>query len=302
MSDKLNSELSGIITPLVTPLKSDFSLDEEALAKIINHAIDGGVHAIFPLGTTGEFASFSLNFQLDLIKKVSKVVNGRVAVLISITSSCLDDSFKLAEMATTCHADAVVATLPFYFTLNQDEIVSYFQRIADGVKLPLYMYNMPGMTKIHIAPETVNILAKHPNIIGLKDSSGDMNYFKAVSELVDEPGFSLYVGPEEELAEALRLGAKGGVNGGSNIFPEFYVELFNAFEKGDLAQVEELQTKIKAFSAAVYNLTDNPNSYLQGLKAAMSVKGLCEPTLAPPLKSLGSADMERLRIVLNDWT
>ncbi|WP_341225213.1 dihydrodipicolinate synthase family protein [uncultured Arcticibacterium sp.] len=302
MPEKTNLELSGIITPLITPLRPDFTLDDGALAKIINHAIAGGVSSIFPLGTTGEFASFSLNFQLDVIKKVCEQVNGRVAVLISITASCVEDTLKLAEMAEKCNADAVVATLPFYFSLSQDEISSYFTQIADNVNLPLYLYNMPGKTKINIAPETVNVLAKHPNIIGLKDSSGDMGYFGTVSKLVEEPGFSLYVGPEEELAEALKLGAKGGVNGGSNLFPKFYVELFNAFEKGDLAQVDELQTKVRAFSAAVYNLTDNPNNYLQGLKAAMSIKGFCEPTLAPPLKALGSADMERLRIVLNDWT
>lgn len=301
MPEITNLALSGIITPLITPLKSDYTLDTKALETIIDHAIVGGVSAVFPLGTTGEFASFSLNFQLDVIQKVCEHVNGRVTVLISITASALEDTLKLAEMAEKCKADALVATLPFYFPLSKKEITNYFSLVADEVKLPLYLYNMPSKTKLSISPETVKTLAKHPNIIGLKDSSGDMGYFKAISSLVIEEGFSLYVGPEEELAEALSLGAKGGVNGGSNIFPTFYVELFEAFQKGDLLAVEKLQSKIRAFSSAVYDLTDNPNNYLQGLKAAMSIKGLCEPILAPPLQALEIDEMEKMRAVLTDW-
>lgn len=291
--------LNGIITPLVTPLNTDFSLDIDSLAKILEHIIEGGVSGVFPLGTTGEFCSFSMNMQKEIIKHVCATVNGRIPVLIGISSPSLQDTLSLAEVAKNCHADALVATLPFYYQLSQEEVVDYYTRVADNVSLPLFLYNMPGQTKINIELETVLTLSKHPNIVGLKDSSADMKYFAELSTLFKNTDFELYVGPEEKLAESLRLGAHGGVNGGSNLYPKLYVSLYKAFQEGDMAMVEKLHKQILKLSDAVYNLTNNPNSYLQGLKAAMSVNGLCEATLAPPLKEISASLKIDLREKLN---
>lgn len=278
--------LDGIITPLITPLNSDFSLDIVALKKIIEHIIEGGVSAVFPLGTTGEFCSFSMTMQKQVITEVCAAVNGRIPVLVGISSPSLHDTYVLAEVAKNCQADALVATLPFYYRLSQEEVVDYYTTLANKVDLPLFLYNMPGQTKINIEIETVLTLSKHPNIVGLKDSSADMKYFADLATLFKNTDFTLYVGPEEKLAESLKLGAHGGVNGGSNLYPKLYVSLFKAFKEGDIARVEKIQMQILKLSRTVYNLTNNPNSYLQGLKAAMNINGLCEATLAIPLKEL----------------
>jgi 4-hydroxy-tetrahydrodipicolinate synthase len=292
-------KLRGIITPLVTPLNENYLLDVASLRKIIEHIIKGGVSAVFPLGTTGEFCSFKVAMQKEIIQEVCAAVRGRIPVLIGISATCLSDSLVLAEIAKKSGADALVATLPYYYKLSQEEISHYYKLLADSVSLPLYLYNMPGQTKIHIEPETVLSLSKHPNIIGFKDSSGDMEYFAKVTKLFKNIDFDLFVGPEEKLTESLILGAHGGVNGGSNLFPKWYVSLYDAYQNGDMDQVESLQNKIQKLSEEVYHLNDNPNSYLQGIKAAMSIHGLCQATLAPPLQGLSSNLKMELKEKLN---
>ena len=145
---------------------------------------------------------------------------------------------------------------------------------------------MPGLTKIIIEPQTAKKLSEHHNIIGLKDSSGDLDYFAEIGQMFKGTAFGTYVGPEEILAESLKRGADGGVNGGSNLFPKWYVELFNAFEANDLEKVTTLQNKINELSQSVYHLSDSPNSYLQGIKSAMASQGFCSDVLAPPLLGL----------------
>jgi 2-dehydro-3-deoxy-D-pentonate aldolase len=290
------TKLRGIITPLLTPFKEDYSLDVTSLGNIIEHVIKGGVSAVFPLGTTGEFCSYNLAMQKAIIQEVCAAVDGRISVMIGISATSLSDTLELAEKAKECGADSVVATLPYYFKLSQEEIRKYFELIADSVSLPLYVYNMPGQTKIHIEPATVLALSNHPNIVGLKDSSGDMSYFGEVAKLFKDKDFDLFVGPEEKLTESLKLGGHGGVNGGSNLFPEWYVSLYNAYQLGNMGEVETIQNRIQKLSEGVYNLDNNPNSYLQGIKAAMQIHGLCDARLAPPLQELSSD----LKLVLQE--
>lgn len=288
------NRISGIIAPIITPLNLTFLLDSVSLEKIIEHIIDGGVKAIFALGTTGEFSSLSLDLKNEVIQKTCLFVKKRISTLIGISSCDWQESLALAETAFLNKADAVVATPPYYFDMSQDDIIGYYSDLADRVKLPLYLYNMPSLTKINIEPETVKVLALHPNIIGLKDSSGNMNYFGELGKLFKNSDFYLYVGPEERLAESLSLGARGGVNGGSNLFPKLYVNLFDAFSRKDFEEVNRLQTQIQKLSDLVYNLTDSPNAYLQGLKSAMCMEGLCGDILAPPLKSLNQIARNQL--------
>jgi dihydrodipicolinate synthase/N-acetylneuraminate lyase len=279
-------KIKGIITPIITPLNSDFTLDIEGFKKVIENIISGGVQAVFALGTTGEFSSLTFETKKEVIEKTCSVVNKRIITLIGISSCDLKESLALAEIALKNNADALVASPPFYFQMNQDEIFSYYSDLADKVKLPLYLYNMPGLTKIIIEPQTAKKLSEHHNIIGLKDSSGDLDYFDEIGQIFKGTAFGTYVGPEEILAESLKRGADGGVNGGSNLFPKWYVELFDAFEANDLEKVTSLQNKINELSQGVYHVSDSPNSYLQGIKSAMASQGFCSDVLAPPLLGL----------------
>ncbi|WP_075350337.1 dihydrodipicolinate synthase family protein [Algoriphagus marinus] len=292
----LTKPFKGIIPPLITPLNPDFSLDYESLAKVIEHVIEGGVHGVFILGTTGEFASLRRETKVELIEETTKLVAGRIPVLVGITDCAFEESLNLAKIAKDFGADSVVATTPFYMNIGQEELVNYYEKLANSIDLPLFLYNMPGNTHKHISADTAAKLATHPNIIGIKDSSGDPYTFQAYLEALKSfPEFSVLVGPEEILADTLAMGGNGGVTGGANLFPKLYVALFEAFEKGEKDRVQELQTVILYLSKQLYQNERYSSSYLKGLKAAMSFEGLCQGILALPLVAFNQSEKEELK-------
>jgi 4-hydroxy-tetrahydrodipicolinate synthase len=286
----------GIFPPMITPLNPDFSLDVAHTEKLIEHLIEGGVHGIFIIGTTGESASISMDVKSDLIRLTCKKVNGRVPVLVGITECSFVQSLDLAAVALESGASALVAACPFYINIDQDELVNYYQRLADAVKLPLFLYDMPSHTKVNIAVESAVKLSAHPNIIGLKDSSGNPANFSALCEAFkDQPDFKLFIGPEEILADTLEMGGHGGVCGGGNLFPKLYVSLYEAFQKQETEKIQSLQETILFLSENIYKNGTYKSSYLKGLKAALSFEDLCDGTLALPLYAYGEEDQAELR-------
>ncbi|MEB2784455.1 dihydrodipicolinate synthase family protein [Algoriphagus persicinus] len=286
----------GIIPPMITPLNHDFSLDEKSLDLIIEHMIAGGVHGIFILGTTGEFASLSSKVKKQLIELTCKIVNHRIPVLVGITDCSFQESLDLAECAKEAEADILVATTPFYMNVGQDELAYYFSRLADDVDLPLYLYNMPSHTGITIDLETVKILADHPNIIGIKDSSGDQKYFESLCDSFREYAeFTVLVGPEEILLETMNMGGHGGVTGGANLFPALYVKLFEALEYQDKERIKVLNDTVQFLSKNLYSHGTYQSNYLKGLKASMSFEGLCQGILALPLRAFDEKEKEALK-------
>lgn len=286
----------GIIPPMITPLNPDFSLDEQSLGLIIEHMIAGGVHGIFILGTTGEFASLSSKVKKQLIELTCKKVNHRIPVLVGITDCSFQESLDLALCAKEAGADILVATNPFYINIGQDELVFYFSKLADEVELPLYLYNMPSHTGINIDLETVKALVEHPNIIGIKDSSGDKKYFESLCDTFREhPEFTVLVGPEEILVETMNMGGHGGVSGGANLFPTLYVKLFEATEYQDKEQMMVLNETVQFLSKNLYSHGTYKSNYLKGLKASLSFEGLCQGVLAVPLSAFNEAEIADLK-------
>ena len=275
---------NGIIPPMITPLKADFSLDINPTERLIEYLIEGGVHGIFILGTTGEFAGLSSAVKRDLIQITCQQVKGRVPILVGVTDCSFTESIELAAIAHRSGAEAVVAAPPFYMNIEQEELINYYQKLADIVELPLFLYDMPSHVKINIEVETAVTLSKHPNIIGIKDSSGKIENFQALCEAFrQQPEFKIFVGPEEILAETLLIGGNGGVTGGANLFPELYVALYEAFQKKEYDAVKKFQETILFLSNKLYQHGTYQSSYLKGLKTAMSLEGLCEDNFALPL-------------------
>jgi 4-hydroxy-tetrahydrodipicolinate synthase len=284
----------GIITPLITPFNGDLTIDYSSLPRIIDRAIDGGVRALFVLGTTGEFSSLSFADKVRLILASQKAARGRVPVMAGVSSTDPTEALELCYEAADAGLDAVVATPPHYMKLNQNEIADFYEWLADSCSLPLYVYNIPGLTKTNIEVQTVIRLADHANIVGVKDSSGNLDQFENLAAAFEHTGFDVLIGPEEKLRESLKLKGDGGVNGGSNLFPEWYVGVFQAAEEGNWEEVDRLQNKILSFSEAIYSLDNDPNSYLKGLKAAMSLNGLCQNVLSRPLQAYQGEKLEEL--------
>jgi len=296
MKKSISYPLRGIIPPLVTPLLDNDTLDVEGLGRLIEHTISGGVHGIFILGTTGEFASLSHHLRKELIHKTCELVHDRVPILVGITDSAFSESLNLAEIAANCGADAVVLAPPYYFAAGQPELLEYLKRIMIQMPLPLFIYNMPVHTKVMFAPKTVRAAADIPGIIGMKDSSSDLAYFNQVRYLLkdEHPDFTFMIGPEEILSEFVLMGGHGGVNGGANLFPRLYVELYEASRCRNFDQISRLHQKVMQISTSIYNVGHYGSSYLKGLKCALSIMGICSDFMADPFHRF--KEPERIKI------
>lgn len=283
----LKLPLKGVIPPLVTPLKGRDQIDLPALERIIEHVLAGGVHGLFLLGTTGEGPSLSPEAQRMVIKEATKIINKRVPVLVGITDSVFSESVKLAHFAAECGADAVVLAPPYYFPMHQSDLRQYCAAMAREVPLPLFLYNMPSHCKVTFELDTVKQLLQEPNIVGFKDSSAQMLFFNSVVRIAKErPEYAVLMGPEELMGECVLMGGHGGVCGGANLSPRMYVDMYDAAVAGDLRKVNVLQQRMLRLSSLVYSVGIAPSSYLTGLKAAMSMIGLCEARLSEPLTAL----------------
>ncbi|RTE55387.1 dihydrodipicolinate synthase family protein [Arenibacter aquaticus] len=290
----MTQKLKGIIPPLLTPLTDDFNLDVLALHRLIEHLVQGGVHGVFILGTTGEATGLKYDVRQEIIKETCSAAKDRIPVMVGITDTSVGESLKLANFAKEHGAKAVVAAPPYYFNLGQQELSEYYEDLATCLPLPLYLYNMPGLTKVHIDANTAIKLSKNPNIIGLKDSSANTVYFQSLIHGIQREDFGLFVGPEEITAETVLMGGDGGVNGGANLFPRLYVELYQASLSRDFPRMVQLQKQVMEVARMLYNIGKYGSSYLKGLKGAASLLGLCNPYLAPPFKHFKEAEMETI--------
>jgi len=293
--------LKGIIPPLVTPLLDNDTLDVDGLERLIEHTIDGGVNGLFILGTTGEFASLGYKVRNELITHTCRIAAGRVPVLAGISDSAFSESLNLAKRAADCGADAVVLTPPYYFAAGQPELLEYLKRIMVHMPLPLFIYNMPAHTKLVFEPETVKAASSIPGIIGIKDSSSNLAYFKEIQyALRDRSDFTFLVGPEEFMAEFVLTGGHGGVNGGANMFPKLYVKLYKASVNRDFETIAALQQKVMQISSTIYKVGHHGSSYLKGVKCTLSILGICSDFMAEPFHRFREPERSKIMQLLEE--
>ena len=296
----MNRPLSGIIPPLVTPLKDNETLDVESLENLIEHLINGGVHGLFILGTTGEEQSLSYHLRQQMIIESARINHGRLPLLVCITDTSIVESIKLAKVAAECGADGVVSAPPYYFATGQPELAQFYEELVPQLPLPVYLYNMPSHVKVSFAPDTVARIAKNPQVVGFKDSSANAVYFQSVMyKMQHRQDFAMLVGPEEITGECVLLGGHGGINGGANMFPELYVGMYNAAKAGDLKRVRELQQYIMQISTSIYTVGKHGSSYLKGLKCALSLLGVIKSDfVASPFYKFDEPEREKIRQAL----
>ncbi len=301
MQKKFSTPLTGIVPPLVTPLLDNDTLDIFGLERLIEHTISGGVHGLFILGTTGEFASLSYDLRREMIKRTCALVNRRVPVLVGITDSAFKESINMAELAADSGADALVISPPYYFPSGQPELIEYMTRVVGNLPLPLFLYNMPLHTKVMFEPRTVLELAGNPGIIGLKDSSANLVYLGQVQHLLSERhDFTFLVGPEELNAAFVLMGGHGGVSGGANMFPKLYVKLYNAAVSRDFDQIPLLQKKIMQISTTIYGVGQYSSSYLKGVKCVLSLLGICSDFMAEPFHKYNEPERKKVKQLLDE--
>lgn len=292
---RLPRPLRGIVPPMVTPLLDRDRLDEAGLERLLVRFEAAGVSGLFILGTTGEAPGLSYRLRRELIERVCAYAADRLPVLAGVADTSIVESLRLAEYAAARGAAAVVATCPYYFPMSQGEYLAFLERVSGEYPLPLFLYNLPRNAGFSIEAETVRRAADLPNIWGLKDSSGDLGHLRNVIELLrGRPDFTILNGPEQMLAEAVGMGAHGGVCGGANLYPRLYVRLYEAARDGDAEEVRRLHAKVIEICDLVYSHGPEGSSYLRGLKCALGLAGVCADAMAEPYSPLGGAERDAI--------
>lgn len=284
----------GVIVPLVTPFKADYSLDEEGLFRLIEHVIEGGVEAIFVLGSCGEFPALDFAEKIRLVKLASHYIRGRVQLWAGAGEPTTKLSLSLAWEMLSAGADAVVIISPFYYLHTQEELFVHFSKIAKMLKAPVIVYNNPIMTKHFISPQLFNRLLGEPNIIGFKDSAGDMAIFQEyLSTARNRPDFAVYQGAEPLAGLSLVRGATGVVLGLANVAPRLCVDLYEAAQSEAFSKVWDIHDKLMKLSSI-----QRKKSWLVGLKTALSLMGLCQSFVSEPFEPLDPAEVKDIVAVL----
>jgi 4-hydroxy-tetrahydrodipicolinate synthase len=260
-------------------------IDEPAVGRVVDHLVKGGVSGVFPLGTTGEAASIPADERRKLVAATVRAANQRAIVYAGIPSNCFRESVDAAIAYKQLGADAVVAHMPSYYPLSDADIEAYFLRLADSVPLPLVLYNIPVTTHHSIALESVDRLRKHPNIVALKDSSGDR---PRLTELLKRTGgreddFAILLGSSASFTHGLKQGAVGLVPSGAHLVPDKYVAMFDAAMKDQWDVVERLQAETDT-ACQPYLKGHTLTEGLAVLKYLLEQRGLCGRTMLPPIR------------------
>jgi 4-hydroxy-tetrahydrodipicolinate synthase len=269
----LADALTGISCPTVTPF-SGSEIDDASLSALIDHLESNGIDGLVPCGTTGEFASLTREERAHVIERT--VENSSVPVIAGAAAPSVEGTRRFVEDAAAAGADAALVTAPYFHTSSGPEgNERFFEAVAEDSALPLVLYNIPQCVGTRIEPETVSSLATHESVVGIKDSSGDLEYLLAVVRATPE-SFLVTQGYDSLLVPALRMGVDGGINALSNVVPETLSEAVSdpSGERGDV-----LHEAIAGLFSAVA-----PHGFAPGTKAALTHRGVVESaSVRPPL-------------------
>lgn len=266
-------KIKGIVTAMVTPLLEN-GIDEKATRKLVNKLINSGIHGLFILGTNGEFYALSEEEKLALVRIVVDETAGRVPVFAGSGGVSTDAVIKLTNKFAELGVDAVSIITPYLIKVSDQELIQHYQTIAANTDLPIILYNIPANTKISISESVFKELVKVPQIIGIKDSSGEIENIQMYLDVNDREDFSVLVGSDSLILSALKKGADGAVAATSNILTKTDLGIYQAYLENNLEKAELLQESINAFRG-VLKLATVPSV----LKYSLGLSGI--PVGAP---------------------
>ena len=290
--------MAKYITPAVTPLNADGTLDEQGCKALYDHLIEGGVDGILVLGSIGEFFALSMEIKKRLISLAVKHVNRRVQLIIGTADMQIENVIELSNFALAEGADSVIVVPPFYFWLNAESIEAYYDRLAEEIKGRLYIYNFPDRTGYQIPADVIARLAvKHPNIVGCKDTISGMDHTRELIKAVkpQRPEFEVFSGFDDNFAHNVLSGGDGCIGGMSNLAPEITSSWVRAIERGDMDAVAEIQKKIDRMMS-IYSVG---MPFVPYIKRAMQLRGIAVKAHATfPLPAVTEQDDEKLLAIL----
>ena len=269
-------EPKGIIPAMVTPLTSDGKINVPSLRKLTDYLIEGGVHGVFPVGSQGEFYALTFEEKKKVIEVVVEETKGRVPVYAGTGAVTTREAVALTQMAEAAGAAAVSVITPYFIHPNDAELLEFYTTIAKSTRLPVLLYNNPARTGVNISADFVVRASRVDNIVGVKDSSGDMTLMAEYIRRT-EGKFSVLAGRDTLIHAVLCYGGKGGIAACANVAPKLMVEIYEAFMAGDRKRSLEAQ-----FRLAPLRLAFDLGTFPVVIKEALTLIGIdAGPGIAP---------------------
>jgi len=284
----------GVLTAVVTPFR-DGVVDERALAQLVELQIQGGVDGIVPCGSTGESATLSHAEHRRVVEVVVSTARGRVHVVAGTGSNNTREAIDLTRHAKEAGADGALLISPYYNKPTQEGVVQHYRAIASETAFPLVIYNIPGRTASNLLPETIARIAEIEQVVGVKDSCGDLHQVAQLLQRVPAD-FSVLSGDDWATLPMMALGGRGVISTTANVAPGEMVELVRAFRAGDLERARDTYRRLLPLMDALFCET-NPIA----VKAALALRGLILDEIRLPLTPLTPPHRESLQVVLKEF-
>ena len=285
---------TGSGTAIITPFTWD-GIDCPALARLLDFQLENGTDAIIVCGTTGEAAAMTYAERARAIEFTARHVNGRVPVIAGTGSSNPENAIALSHDAVQAGADALLVVTPFYNKATQRGLVRHYTAIADAVTKPVILYHVPSRTGVTCTAGTYAALARHPNIVGVKEASGDLALVQKTRELCPED-FYIWSGNDDETAPIMLFGGKGVISVAANVMPREMHELARACLSGDFVAAGKMQLKLRKLCEALF-WEVNPIP----VKTALAFMGYCQEIFRLPMCEMEAENREKLKAVLTEY-
>lgn len=289
---------ANFFTPVVTAFDTNGNLDIHANKSIYEHLISGGVDGLVVLGSSGEFYAMSTQQKEELIDLVVKCVNKRTKVYIGTGCMSVEDTVKLSNYAIDAGADAVMIVSPYYFNLSDESIEFFYDQVADKIRGDIFLYNFPDRTGSDLnAQITLNLLRKHKNIVGFKDTVTEMGHTRKLIRTISKefPDFIVLSGFDENFVHNIVSGGSGCIGGLSNVYPEVFAAWVKAMDAKDMNEVSKIQKKVDK----MMDLYDVGTSFIPIIKKAMMLKGVrMQDYCTKPFMQANKMEIEKIKEII----
>jgi len=290
----LKNPPSGIIPAMVTPLTADEEINEKALRRLTNHLIDGKVHGVFAVGSQGEFWALSPDEKRRVWETVVDEARGRVPVYAGTVGVTTRETIELTRTAEKAGIDAVSILTPYFIGPNDDQLFDHYKAVAESTSLPILVYTNPARTNVKISPGLLARLAQVKGIVGIKDSSGDLELTAEYIRVVP-PSFSVLMGRDTLIYAGLSYGTKGGIAATANVKPALVASIYDKYMGGDLPGALQAQREL-----APLRLAFAWGTFPVVIKEALNLMGMDAGPCRAPVGPLTAEQREKLKKVLQE--
>lgn len=285
-----------VITAMVTPFDENLKVDYPSLEKLIDHLVESGTDAILVAGTTGESPTLTHEEEWELLEFVIKKNNGRAKIIAGAGSNCTETAVMMAKKFEAMGADAILSVVPYYNKPNQRGMEEHFSSIAESVKLPVILYNIPGRTGVNMLPKTVaNLAKKYENIVAVKQSNGDLDL---ISEMKQEcpDDFVIYSGDDSLTLPMLSIGAHGVISVASHVVGNDVKKMIASFKSGKIEEAQDIHKKLFPLFKKLF-MCPNPIP----VKEALSKMGIINNYVRKPLVTMNEQECEEFHKVADSY-